>query len=486
MPVLESQTPDIIKAVILLFLYGFVAPLAGLLMRNSQKAQRAAFAVMCFMTIGGIMNHMELGLTLSPFLYRSHARGYHFYFIVLPALALIFAQAFSRWKEVKLLPPGFWLFYVFCFSASFSIFFAEYPTYVLMAAFKTVELSVIGIASYNFIRTDKDLKFLLNCMAWTIAWQLVVILKQKYIHGVYQVYGTFEHQNSLSTFTTMIGLVFLGAALGPKESKSNWFLWAFIFAAVIVQSSLSRGSLAMFALGTIVVIVMGMFDAITKRRVYVLSALTFVGVVGLAFTMDTIMARFGDYGNEESKRTRDMLEQAAWSMVKDHPMGVGWNNFGRMINHPFHYGDHIDAWQRANGNPVDPNYQKGISESLYHLTMAESGYITVVILVAFFALFLWYNVRAAMLFRSDFIGGFSVGLFGGCSVIYVQSILERVLTQPKNMALWFLLLGAAARIETWRRQELAFRREEASRPTQFDQDQLASLSQPADYAESPR
>src|SRR5258706_419667 len=83
---------------------------------------RFTFGLMCFMTTGGILQANEWGLTLAPFLYRSHARGYHFYFIILPAIALIFAKVFTRWREVKLVPPGMWLFYVFCLSASFSIF----------------------------------------------------------------------------------------------------------------------------------------------------------------------------------------------------------------------------------------------------------------------------------------------------------------------------------------------------------------------------
>jgi hypothetical protein len=394
---------------------------------------------------------------------------------------LIFARFFKRRSEVKLLPPGFWLFYAFCFTATFSLFVAEYPTYVLMAAVKTIELTVVGIAAFVYLRDDRDLKFLLNCLAWTMAWQFFIVLKMKYVNHIYQVYGTFEHQNSLSTFTTMIGLVFLGAALGPKEEKSNWFLWAYIFCAAIVQSSLSRGSLAMFAVGTVMVCVLSLIDRITKRRVYVLVGLSAVAAIGLAFTLDTIVGRFNDYGNDESKRTRDMLEQAALAMVHDHPLGVGWNNFGRMINHPYHYGDRIDDWQRANGNPVDPAYQKGISESLYHLILAENGYLSLILFLAFAGWMLLYNLRAAITFRSDFIGAFSIGLFAGCSVIYVQSYLERVLTQPRNMALWFLLLGATARIETWRRKERFLRAQPAEPVSQFEQNQLASLSEPVTY-----
>jgi hypothetical protein len=454
------------------------APIIGFLIRNSQWAQRATFGLMCFMTTGGILNAADWGLTLSAFEYRSHARGFHFYFIVLPAIALIFANIFNRKRDVKFLPPGMLLFYLFCVSASLSIIVAEFPTYVLMAALKTVELTLIVIATYNFIRTDKDLKFLIHCMAVTMAWQVIVCLKLKYIDGIYQVYGTFEHQNSLSTFTTMIGLVFLGAGLAPKEEKSNWFLCAFVFCAFIVQSALSRGSLFTFAVGTVIVVVLSLIDRITKRRMYVMLSLGAVAAIGLAFTLDTIVARFNDSYNLESKNTRKMLNEASRNMVADHPFGVGWNNYGRMINHPYRYGDHIDAYHLSVGNKIDKTYQKGISESLYYLILAESGYLALILYVGFFALFLIWNLRAAFTFRTDMIGGFSIGMFAGCGVIYLQSFLERVLTQPRNMALWFLLLGAAARIEMWRRKEAQLRKQPLPELTQFERDELASLSEP--------
>ncbi len=38
----------------------------------------------------------------------------------------------------------------------------------------------------------------------------------------------------------------------------------------------------------------------------------------------------------------------------------------------------------------------------------------------------------------------------GYSCNYMMSALERVLIQPRNMMLWFLLLGAAGRVHQWR------------------------------------
>jgi hypothetical protein len=459
---LEQLEPsnDLLKAILLFPAYVIFPVIGGFLIKDWRKGQRILIGIICFMTIGGILSIAEWSLTLHPFLYRSHARGYHFYFIVLPALTLIWSQVFAR-KDFKLIPPGFWLFYVFCASACVSIINAQWPTYVIMAALKTLQLTTIVIAVYNFIKTDKDLKFVLNCMAWVMVWQFIVVLKMKYIDHIHQVFGTFEHQNALSTFAVMIGLCFLGIGLGPKEDKANWFLLVYIFCAYIVLATLSRGSLATFAMGSALVVGVSLIDNVTKRRLAVLASLCVVGLIGIAFTMDTVMARFNDKYNDESKNTRDMLNKASRMMVHDYPLGVGWNNYGRMLNHPNHYGDHIDDWQRKWGNPVDPSYQKGISESLYYLILAENGYLSLALYVGFLCLFLWYNVYGALTFRTDVLGGFSLGMFAGCIAIYAQSTLERVLTQPRNMSLWFILIAAAAKIEYWRRQENKWRKKKA-------------------------
>ena len=174
--------------------------------------------------------------------------------------------------------------------------------------------------------------------------------------------------------------------------------------------------------------------------------------------MHTIMARFKDYGNDESKHTRDMLNEASRHMLRDYPLGIGWNNFAATINHPFPYGNHIDEWQSINGNPVDKKYQKGVVESLYYLHLAETGYPGLIAYLMIMTLFMWWNFRAFLIFRNHFLGCVSMGIAIGCGVIYVQSTLERVLTQERNLILWLLLLAVTSRIEAWRRIEKRRRR----------------------------
>ena len=39
----------------------------------------------------------------------------------------------------------------------------------------------------------------------------------------------------------------------------------------------------------------------------------------------------------------------------------------------------------------------------------------------------------------------------GFLLMYLHSMLERVLTQTKNLAMWMILLGIIAKFEHWRR-----------------------------------
>jgi hypothetical protein len=129
-----------------------------------------------------------------------------------------------------------------------------------------------------------------------------------------------------------------------------------------------------------------------------------------------------------------------------------------VINKPFPYGDKIDDWQRANGNPVDPTYQKGVVESVYWLILAETGYQTLICYIVLMSLFLFWNLRAMLFFRHHMVGCVSLGIAMGCGINYIQSTLERVLTQPRNLMLWMLMLATTAKIESWRKVEAAKKR----------------------------
>jgi hypothetical protein len=461
------DSTELNKIAAVLFCYGIAAPILGLLLRKHPNRQRWIVGLLCFVTTGGILTPADWGLTLSFFEYRGHAKGYHFYAADVLALALIIGRALDGWRDFRLLPPGLWFYLLYCAASLVSVINAPDPNLVYFAAFKYVKMALFLVAAYNFIQTEDHLRFFVLAMCVTMAWQFLVVLKLKYLEGVYQVPGTFEHQNSLSMFTTMIAMVLLAAALGPKHPHSNWYLAAFFACAFIQVSTLSRAGLASFAVGTVAVLFLSLVDKLTRRRWLVLGCLGFVGIIGSLKAIDTIKSRFEDESNASSIKTRELLNAAARHMLDDYPLGIGWNNFGLVINKPFPYGDIIDRWEREGGARVDETHQKGISESHYYLLLSETGYQSLFFYLLFISAFLWRNIRAAFAYRYHFLGSISVGIAVGCGCNYLQSFLERVLTQPRNMMLWMLLLGATARIEMWRRQARRQNRDEMLEEPQY-------------------
>ena len=243
------------------------------------------------------------------------------------------------------------------------------------------------------------------------------------------------------------------AALGPGDKvETRWHLTGFVASAILLECSLSRAALAMFAIGVVAVSLLSLADGINLKRVRILFGIGFIGLLGLAATIGTIIARFHDEGNTASKETRELLNIASRAMLHDHFFGVGWNNYGITINTPFPYGDVIDDWERDRGHAVNVDDPKGLSESLYWLLFAENGYLGAGCYILFLAVTGWWTLRGAIAWRGTVVGAFLMGLLVALALTYAHSTLERVLTQTKNMATWLLLLGIAARMETLRKK----------------------------------
>lgn len=459
------ETKEIIKFGLLLFLYLVLPAALGFLLRGHRTLQRFAFFAMCFMTISGFLSAAEWGLTLG-FVpeYRGHARGYHFYFNEILAISLIIAAALEPKSKFKLFPPGLWLYLFYCALSLISLLNAPSANYVIMAAFKAFKAALILVAAYNFVRSEKDIQFFLKTMCVTLLWEFVIVVKMKYLDGKHQIMGTFEHQNALAMYVNLVAMVLLAAGASAKGRWANIYLIVFLTSAVIVEFTLSRAGLVFFGAGTVAVMALVLIEKFTQRRAIVVAVVALCSVAGLLKTMDSIISRFNDPFTYDSKQTRIMLKAASLKMFQDYPLGIGWNNYGVTINRPYTYGEPINEYFRRNGERVDTAAPKGIEEGLYYLILAETGFQSLACFIALIFLFLWWNLRAAWQFRGQFLGTVSIGIAAGCGINYLQSFVERILTQPRNLMLWLILLALTAKIETWRRQVARRTRLEKKQP----------------------
>lgn len=440
---------DVIKLLFVTFGYVVIGPLGGYFVSRDQRLQD----FLCFVLIFLMGLHIDTTVLMvgSVEWYRGVTKGFEFTMMEVVAISMIFASIFDPKKRFVFLPLGTIPWYVYVFASSLSVLSAIDVNYVFMNILKFAKAWIIVYAIANYVRDRRQLVVILNSLCIMLLYQFIVVAKMKMIDGHYQVRGLFEHQNPLSMYTYMAALPILAAAMSPAVNRkmSLFYFVAFGASCLIVYASLSRAALAFLAMGILAIIAVGFIDKISMRRFVITATICVGGIFVLLMTLDTIMKRFADHGNEASEQTRQVMNLAAKAMLEDKLVGVGWNNFAVAVNYPFPYGDVIDDWNRDRGFKVDQDYAKGVVESHYWLIKGENG------LIAYYAymFFILYTLlRGAHLIftrRGSLEAAVLAGILIAFSLTYVHENLERVLTQTKNLGLWLIfigLLGAIIRI----------------------------------------
>lgn len=443
---------EFLKVIMILIVFAGMGPALGVAIKNKPKAQDVVFAVMVFMSINGLFAPGNWGLTLQSIeFYRGHAKGFHFYFNHALAIALVVAAVLENKELLKRWPPGICAYLLYLIASSLSYVNAEDKTLHLMAMHKMFFAVWILLGSFAYLKDKRRILFFFRTMAFTMMWEVVMVLKSKYIDGQYQAKGTFEHQNALAMYTNMIAMSFLALGLGPDHPRNKWFMVAYICCAMIIVSALSRAAMVVFGGGTAVVIFLSLFQKPTLQRMIFVGGLCGVGFIGALAAVDTIVSRFGDQGNTASEEYRMVLNEAAKAMVNDHPLGIGWNNYALVINAPYPYAEFVWDWMRDRNHAVDENRVNSCVESHYYLLIAENGYIGFYTYFLFIGASLIRNIRCFITLKDAYMKAVCLGILMGCSMNYFQSQWERILTQPRNYMLWFFLLAITARLEIVRR-----------------------------------
>ena len=166
-----------------------------------------------------------------------------------------------------------WLYLLHCTLSFVSIINAPSANFVCMAAFKAVKITVVFIAGYNFLSSEKNFHLFLLAMAATVGSSCWHASRSAICMGIYQVTGTFEHQNSLSMFVTMIGTGLLGRSLGPQDALVQFYLAGLSGLRVYSGIHLLRAGMVIFAAGTAGVAGLSCLDKFTSGRLSFLGPL---------------------------------------------------------------------------------------------------------------------------------------------------------------------------------------------------------------------
>ena len=330
-----------------------------------------------------------------------------------------------------------------------------------MCLWKFLKGGAVLAAAYFFFKEEKDIELLMATFALCLIGQLIYVLKQRYFEGFYRVYGGFEHSNPLAMWSYFCSIPLLAAALSGKASwkQSILYIVGAGAGAVIVVLTVTRTSLAIVGLGSAMIIGLSLMRGVSVKRLIIVGVLCLGGLLVSVKAFDTIYQRVTTTNDTDANNDlRKVLNVMSRAMFDDHPVaGVGWNNSAIINSRPYPtYSVILERWaSKGDRNPANPIYYRTNpqTESLYWLIISENGLLGIVSWVMFCLITFLWCVENAITYRNSWAGFIFLAIAIVICFAYGHSFLERILTQPKNLAHWLIFLGMAAKFRYLRKPQ---------------------------------
>ncbi|RLB46201.1 MAG: hypothetical protein DRJ42_28230 [Deltaproteobacteria bacterium] len=268
-------------------------------------------------------------------------------------------------------------------------------------------------------------------LALGVVYSAGLALKQRYLDGMFQVTGGFEHANSLGMAVNLAAPIALAVLLETKFDKLA--MAAITGAAICVVLALSRGALMMFGFACGLVILGSLYRQVTRRKIYITLFLAFGALLVLGKSADSIIERFVT-APAASVAARHRFEDAAKAMIEDNIFGVGINQYSYVLEH-HGYADEFDM------PPVD---RDGLAHHIYWLTAAELGWLGLLAYLWLIATPWWTAVWGALRSKGDVRGAVMLGCAAGMTAMHVHGVAEWAARQSSLMYIFWTVAGLAA------------------------------------------
>ena len=427
----------LIKIVAFLFLFLYVIPFMTVLCTLFPVFRHVCFAGMFYFT----SNEYSLNFVPMPD-WRGTARGYAFTAVSLFAVPLLLSMFFSIRFKIRLFPPGSFFYFLYYLAILLSGINAIHMHQWGFEVYKMFWMYITFLAAFNYLNNSKDLTFFVYVVCSVLIILFVVGFYQKYRMGIFQIRSTFPHQNSLSLYLELFGLLSLGVLMNEQLSRLLFCLClcAFGGSVLLIIFTYSRGGLVVYFGGIAMVCALSiLFNGFSTRRLTLMlvGMLVMLSVVGYA--LPRIIQRFTK-APEASKNTRIVLAIASKRMANDFRLGFGANNYSEYSGEKY---DYVQDYYRENDAPQ----YGGIVETIYLLVAAECGWWGLGTLILWFLYYYFSDIISLFVLRKKPCSGIAIGVFAGLSCNYWHSTLEWSLKQFNNFAgqmILYALVGVIA------------------------------------------
>lgn len=367
--------------------------------------------------------------------YRGDTRGFEFGVTDWMMIALVVTMLRSpRWRgeRLELLPPNSGPLLIYLGVALLSVAFAYVPLYAGFGFLKLLRAVAVYWVACNYLRSDRDLRFLIMVLVSMVAVQFALVLWQR-ATGLYRAVGSTPHPNTLAVYVNFMNMVFLAFLLGEKRrSGYTWAAWAGLsMGLLIVLATFSRGALMSLAIGFATVTTLSLWDRPRASKFALIGTMA-LAALPLAVKVTPAIAERFETAPVESGMSRHQANSAALAMARDHFFGVGLNNYSYVVNHTA-YAGYI---------PLESD--RGIVHNVYLLHASELGWPGLAAFLLVIGRYLWLAIRYIAQRRDDLTSSMAIGIFAGMLGLWTQSLLEWLFRQTYVTVEFFLLAGLLA------------------------------------------
>jgi hypothetical protein len=306
-----------------------------------------------------------------------------------------------------------------------SLLWAPSLLYATFAIWQLVRMyMMVAILSLAFERRQ-HVRAVFRGMMLGVFGEFTIVLWQRYIQHYYQTPGGFEHQNNLAMSINVVLPAFLALVLARR---ADWLpLAAFVAGGMTLLFALSRGALTIFLLATTMTFLISIVHHYSPRKFIIALIGLSVGIALFVKASGSIYSRFENPGEAAGTELRLQLIDVSAQMLRDHPLGVGINQFSLAAE--------IEGYAERVGTMERP---APTVHHIYWLTAAELGYPGI---VGFVVLML---APVSLAFRTGFgapredvRGDLALGLGTGLLFMCVHGFLEAIWRQtPGGYIFW--------------------------------------------------
>lgn len=307
------------------------------------------------------------------------------------------------------------------------------PVASLFYAWQLVRVAVLITAVAISCHDPRTPRAILLGLAIGVAVQALMSTGERFA-GAIQSAGTFGHQNQLGMMTHFVTFPTLAMLLSSRQGRWPWL--GLIASMAVVILTASRATIGLAAIGCVLLLALSIARRSTPRKTSIAIAGIALLTIAAPLAMITLNDRFERTDQSGGYDERAAFERAAMSMAKDHPFGVGANNYVVVAN--------TQGYSARAGVATVSGSLSAQVHNAYLLSAAEMGFGGMAVFAVMMMWPILVALRCSWRFRKDARGELLLGLAAALIVVAVHSLFEWIFVSYQVEYMYAITVGLIA------------------------------------------